>query len=155
MLQKAGTPVGFARTAIVWASLALGPLVVAVASTAIVSAQAIVEAPTDSEIEQRVAFDRLTTRREPAREHVIADLRAEKRALLNAQLAGIEVDDSAIDAAYATLAKRLHMSPEELTEALAYAGADATTLRQHIRTDLAWQQLVRKRIKDRAPSWQE
>jgi peptidyl-prolyl cis-trans isomerase SurA len=154
---QAGTSAWVAARALVGASVALGSLFIAAAATGgVASAQAFVaETISEQEIEQRLKFARLSTQREPSREDVIADLRAEKQRLLKAQLVGIEVADSAVDEACAAIAKRAKLSPEQLSEMLARSGVDADTLRQRIRVDLAWHQYVRQKRQDDPPSWRE
>jgi peptidyl-prolyl cis-trans isomerase SurA len=158
MLLKAGTLPGVATRALVGASLALGSLfIAAVAMAGVAWAQGFTpETITEPEIEQRLKLARVAKPREPSREDVIADLRGEKRRLLTAQLAGVEATDPAVDAAYASLAKRMNLSPEQLTGTLVHSGVDAATLRQRIRADLAWAQYMRQKMKkDDLPSWQE
>jgi peptidyl-prolyl cis-trans isomerase SurA len=41
------------------------------------------------------------------------------------------------------MSRRMHLTAEQLTQALAHAGVDAQTLKARIRADIAWQQIVR------------
>jgi len=156
MLQ-AGMLLWLAIRALLAASLALGSLVMAAGAVAgIASAQGFVaQAIAEAEIEQRLQLARLQGRREPSRADVIADLRAEKQRLLAAQLAAIEVTDSDVDAAYASMAKRTKLSPEQFTAALAERGINATTLKRRIRADLAWLQYRHTKKAPDIRSWQE
>jgi peptidyl-prolyl cis-trans isomerase SurA len=146
-----------AKQAFVAAGLAFGPLLIAVAvASGVASAQAFVAATvTEPEIEQGLRLTRLASSREPSREDVIKDLFAQKRRLLTAQLAGIEVADTDVDAAYATIAKRGSLSPSQLTQTLAQHGIAASTLRQHIRADLAFSQYLRQKKRPEIPVWRE
>jgi parvulin-like peptidyl-prolyl isomerase len=141
--------------------------IVAVTTTGVASAQEVDGEPiTEYEIEQRLKFDQLTTHREPSREDVIAELGDEKHKSRAAQQSGIAVTDSDVDTAYATMAKRMNLTPEQLMAALARAGIEAGTLKR-IRVDLAWRQYTRSGIpilndgpaprknRDNAPSWRE
>ena len=56
-----------------------------------------------------------------------------------------EASDSEVDTALATMAGRMRMSAEQLTQALAKSGVNAATLKHRIRADIVWPQLVRGR----------
>src|SRR5262252_7556050 len=99
---------------------------------------------TEGEVERRLKFDRLATHREPSRQQVVEELIAEKLKLREARRSGIDVADPDVENAYANMAKRMNLTPDRLTGALAHAGVDAATLKQRIRADIAWQQYVRK-----------
>lgn len=124
-----------------------------------------------AEVAQRLKFDQLATHREPSRREVVEALIDEKLKLQAARQRGIDVTDSDVDRAYAAMAKRMKLTPEELTGALARAGVDAGTLKQRIRADIAWRQVARgsaapsvpglrdplapRQDKDDGPSWRE
>ncbi len=44
---------------------------------------------------------------------------------------------------YADMGKRMHLTPAQLTQAFAQQGVDSTTLKSRIRSDIAWQFLIR------------
>ena len=58
---------------------------------------------------------------------------------------GVSVADGRIDAAYASIAKNLKMTPQQLTQALAGEGIDSMTLKDRLRAQMTWQQLVVRR----------
>jgi peptidyl-prolyl cis-trans isomerase SurA len=58
---------------------------------------------------------------------------------------GLEIPSSEVDSAYATMASRMRLTPEQLTEHLAKSGVHTTTLKARIKADLTWPQLVRGR----------
>ena len=103
---------------------------------------------TELEIEQRSRLTELSTRKTPAREEVIDELRKEKLRVHEAKKFGVEVPDSEVDEAYAAMASRMRRTPEQLTDALAKAGIDADTLKHRIRADIAWQRYQRWRRQD-------
>jgi parvulin-like peptidyl-prolyl isomerase len=134
--------------AIAGATLVLGSLFILAATTGVAVAQGeeiIVngEPITAADIERRLKFDQLSTHREPSRREVIEELTEEELKLQAAQRSGTDVADSDVDAAYAAMAKRMNLTPEQLTGALAHAGVDAVTLKQRIRADIAWRQYTR------------
>jgi peptidyl-prolyl cis-trans isomerase SurA len=141
-----------AARAIVAATLALGSVLLVAATPTVASAQgeeivAVVDGEpiTAADVERRRKFDQLATHREPSRKEVIEELIAEKRKLREAQRSGIDVTDSDVENAYAHMAKRMNLTPEQLTAALAHAGIDPATLRHRIRADVAWMQYRRGR----------
>jgi SurA-like N-terminal domain len=144
---------GFAATAVAGATLWLvcAFIVTTTSSHAGAAGEEIVatvngEPITAAEVDQRRKFDQLAKHRELSRQEVVDELIDEKRKLGAAQRNGIEVTDLDVETAYANMAKRMHLSAEQLTGALAHAGVDAGTLKRRIRADIAWQQIVRAGI---------
>ncbi len=125
-----------------WAGTALGQTVGAVADS---------EPVTELEIAQRSRLTELSTRKTPMREQVIGELRSEKHRVLEARRFGVEVPDSEVDEAYAAMASRMRMTPEQLTGQLAKAGIDADTLKHRMRADMAWQKYRQWRRQDPPP----
>src|SRR5262249_7188962 len=133
------------RRTIAAAFLVLGSVFILVAGTSLASAEdkKIVvgvdgERITATDVEQRRKFDQLSTHGEWSRKEVVEELIAEKRKLSAARRSGIDVAESDVDAAYANIARRMHLTPEQLTGALAHAGIDAATLKHRVRADIAW-----------------
>jgi parvulin-like peptidyl-prolyl isomerase len=150
MPQDVTTVRTIARRAIAGATFMVGALFVLAAPTGVAFAAdeqivAVVDGEpiTAADVEQRTRFDQLAKHREPSRQEVIEELTDEKLKLQHTRKSGIDVADSEVDAAYARMAKRMNLTPEQLTAALAHAGVDATTLRHRIRADIAWRQYVR------------
>ncbi len=98
---------------------------------------------TTYDIEQRTKFNTLSTHKTPTRQEVIEELIDEKLKVQIGERYKLEVSDADVDSAYANMSRRMHLSPEQLTGALAHAGVDAQTLKARIRADIAWQQIVR------------
>ena len=57
------------------------------------------------------------------------------------------VDKERVDAAFATIAKRTKMSPQQLAAALRRSGVDPEELKRRILAQIAWSQVVRARFK--------
>jgi len=106
---------------------------------------------TEREIEQRSRLDELAIRKTPTREEVIAKLRSEKLKVREASRSGVEVSDSEVDEAYAAIAGRMRMTPEQLTEQLAKAGIDVETLRHRMRADMVGRRYQQWRRQDPPP----
>jgi peptidyl-prolyl cis-trans isomerase SurA len=98
---------------------------------------------TTYDIEQRMKFVQLSTRKPAVRDEVVDDLIDEKLKVQIGRRYKIEIPDSEIDVSYAEMGHRMHMTPEQLTQALAQGGVDATTLKSKIRSDTIWQNIVR------------
>src|SRR5262249_44551163 len=125
-------------------------LLAALAWATSASAQQVVvivngEPITALDIEQRGKLTELSTHKKPARQDVIDELINEKLKVREAKKWGLEVPNSEVDSAYDTMAKRLRMTSDQLTQQLAKSGVNAATLKARIRADIAWPQLVRGR----------
>lgn len=93
---------------------------------------------TELEIQQRSRLAEVSTHKNPSREEVVDELRKEKLKVQEARSAGIEVADSEVDQAYANMASRMLLTPEQLTGQLARSGINADTVKHRIRADMAW-----------------
>jgi peptidyl-prolyl cis-trans isomerase SurA len=99
---------------------------------------------TTYDIEQRMKFVQLSTRKPAARNEVVEELIDEKLKVQIGQRYKIEIPDSEVDATYAEMAHRMNnMTAQQLTQLLAQGGVDATTLKARIRADTIWQNIVR------------
>jgi len=98
---------------------------------------------TTYDIEQRSKFTQLSTHKTPSRQQVIEELIDEKLKVQVGQRYRLEITDSDVENAYSNMSKRMRMTPEQLTGALAHAGIDSQTLKARIRADISWQQIVR------------
>jgi peptidyl-prolyl cis-trans isomerase SurA len=141
-----------ARTAraIAAATLVLGSVFIVAATTraAVAAAEQIRvlvngEPITEDDVTQRLKFNQLSAHREFTPREVVEELTDEKLKLQRARRLGIDVTDADVDEAYANMARRMKLTAEQLTAALAHAGVDAATLKHRIRADIAWQQYVR------------
>lgn len=98
---------------------------------------------TDYDIDQRMKFMTLSNHKQPSRQEVIEDLIDEKLKIQVSRRYKVEVAEKEIEQNYADMGKRLRLTPEQLTQAFAQSGVDATTLKSRIRADTAWQYLIR------------
>ena len=98
---------------------------------------------TTYDIEQRTKFIALSAHKTPSRQEVIEELIDEKLKVQIGERYKLEVGDADVDNAYASMSRRMHLTAEQLTGALAHAGIDAATLKARIRADISWQQIVR------------
>jgi peptidyl-prolyl cis-trans isomerase SurA len=133
-------------------SFATAMLVLAAAAPATTArAQVVVvlvngEPITALDIEQRSKLAQISTQKTPARQEVIDELINEKLKVREAKRWGLEVTPSEVDQAYAQMATRMRLSPDQLTQQLGRSGVNPGTLKHRIRADIAWPQLVRGRF---------
>jgi peptidyl-prolyl cis-trans isomerase SurA len=129
--------------------LALG---VAVAATGACAQQVVVmvngEPITALDIEQRGKLMQLSTHETPVRQKVIDDLIDEKLKVREAKRWSLEASNSEVDNAYASMAGRMRLTADQLTQQLAKSGVNAATLKARIKADLVWPQLVRGRYQN-------
>jgi peptidyl-prolyl cis-trans isomerase SurA len=126
-------------------------LIVLAACTSVARAQQVVvivngDPITALDIEQRSKLTQLSTHKTPPRQEVVEELISERLKVREGKRWGLEITSSEVDSAYATMAGRMRQTPEQLTQALAKAGINASTLKAKIKADMTWQQLVRGRF---------
>jgi peptidyl-prolyl cis-trans isomerase SurA len=143
MLNAVPTWRGVLASAILVFLAALAPATIAFAQQVVVIVNG--EPITALDIEQRSKLTELSTHKKPARQEVLDELINEKLKVREARKWGLEVPNSEVDAAYASMASRMRRTPEQLTQELAKAGVNTATLKARIRADIAWPQLVRGR----------
>jgi peptidyl-prolyl cis-trans isomerase SurA len=117
-------------------------IVVALAKSSPGRAQPVVataygEAITTLDIEQRTKFIEMATTKILSRQQVIDELTKEKLKVREAKKHGLNLSNDEVDLAYESMARRMRMTPEYLTQSLARAGSSADTVKHRIRADLA------------------
>jgi peptidyl-prolyl cis-trans isomerase SurA len=122
---------------------ALAPATIAFAQQVVVIVNG--EPITALDIEQRSKLNQLSAHKTPTRQEIIDELINEKLKVREAKKWGLDVPNSEVDAAYASMASRMRLTAEQLTQQLAKSGVNAATLKARIRADIAWPQLVRGR----------
>src|SRR5262245_41174385 len=98
------------------------------------------------DIEQRTKLIQLSTPKVPPRQEVLEELIEERVKLSVIKRWVMEVSDKEVDSSYASMARRLRMSPTQLTEALAKSGISASTLKSKIKADIVWTGIVRSKF---------
>ena len=100
---------------------------------------------TSYDVDQRIRLQQISTGKSGSRKEVLDDLIDDKVKFLEAKKYTIEASNAEVESAYASMASRMGMKPEQLTQALSSRGINAETLKSRIRADLAWGHLVRGR----------
>src|SRR5215471_14115616 len=80
------------------------------------------------DIEQRSKLIQLSTHKAPTRQEVLDELINEKLKVREAKKFGLEIPSSEVDTAFASMASRMRITPEQLTEQLAKSGVNTATL---------------------------
>ena len=134
------------RNLLIAALLAVG---ISAAGTAARAQQVVVivngDPITALDIEQRTKLAQLSTQKAPTRQEVLDELINEKLKVREAKKFGLEISSSEVDTAFASMAGRMRLTAEQLTEQLAKSGIHVATLKARIKSDLTWPQLVRGR----------
>lgn len=98
---------------------------------------------TEIDIQQRTKLVQISTNKTPTRQQVIDELINEHLKIFIAKRYQLEVTDTEVNNAFAGMAQRSHVTPAQLEQSLTARGISTATLKQRIRADLAWGQLVR------------
>jgi peptidyl-prolyl cis-trans isomerase SurA len=101
---------------------------------------------TTFDIEQRSRLLLLTTRKQSSRAEVIDDLINDKVKVHIGRRYKLEIDDSDVNRSFNDMARRMRMDGDGLVKVLAQQGVQAYTLRDRIRGEIAWQQIVRAKF---------
>ena len=101
------------------------------------------EVITDYDVEQRTKFNTLSNHKTPGRQDVIEELIDEKLKVQIGRRYKMEIPDSDVDSSYADMAKRMHMTSDQLSQMLTQGGVDSKTLKARIRADTTWQYIIR------------
>jgi peptidyl-prolyl cis-trans isomerase SurA len=98
---------------------------------------------TTLDIANRSKLIQLTTRQAPTRQTVIDELIDEKLKVNFAKRYRLEASDTDVDSSFADMARRMKNTPDGLAKVLTAQGVDPYTLKDRIRSEMVWQQIVR------------
>ncbi len=98
---------------------------------------------TNYDIVQRQKLILLTTRKASPRQEVIDDLINDKLKLTIAKRYRLDIEDKEVETSYGEMARRMRQSSDQLTKILSSQGIDAYTLKDRIRAEIGWQQIIR------------
>lgn len=123
--------------------------VIVIAITGSAHAQAIVlvngDPVTEFDIEQRTKLIQVSARRTPSRSEVVEELINEKLKIQLLRRFNIEGIDKDVENAFSNMARRMRATPKDFTENLEKQGIKAETLKNRIKADLIWGQIIRGR----------
>jgi peptidyl-prolyl cis-trans isomerase SurA len=98
---------------------------------------------TTMDIANRSKLLQLTTHKTPSRKEVVDELIDEKLKIYFAKRYRLEASDSDVDRTFGDMARRMRNTPEGLSKILLAQGVDPYTLKDRIRAEIVWQQIVR------------
>ena len=137
-----------------WKALAAAMLVavVTLATSQVAGAQQVVafvngQPITALDIEHRAKFLQMSGKKSPTRKEVMDSLIDEILEIAEAKRYGLDVPNSQVDKSYSTVATRMGMDAQKLTQVLTAGGASDDTLKRRLRAQVAWTNLVRGRFK--------
>ncbi len=138
-----------ARRAVAAAVLAAAAML-AVVSTARCQQVAVLvdgEPITMLDIQHRAKFIEMSTHKAPSRKEVVDGLIDEILEIREAKKYSIDPTNSDINDQYASVASKMGLDPQKLTEVLERGGASADTFKHRLRAQMVWASLVRGRFK--------
>ncbi len=98
---------------------------------------------TSYDIDQRIRLTQVSTQKTPGRQEVIQELVDEHLKIQLLRRYAIEGMDTEVNTAFANMAGRMRMTPQQFTELLAKSGVSAKTLKSKIKADITWSQVIR------------
>jgi peptidyl-prolyl cis-trans isomerase SurA len=121
-------------------AVALGPAGAASVIRAVVNGEVI----TSNEVSSRMRLMQLSSRQTGAslERAALEELIDDRLKLQEAKRVGASVSDDQVEAAFASIAQRLKITPAVLTQGLAQRGIDAKSFKNRLRAQIVWQQLV-------------
>jgi peptidyl-prolyl cis-trans isomerase SurA len=129
--------------ALVAVALAAAPASAQTSIVAVVNGEPI----TSYDVAQRQQLLRLTNAGGNLRDQALEELIDEKVQLKAATQARVTVSEADVDEAIAGIASRVRLSPAQLGQALAQGGVNIATLRERIKTQIAFNRLVRQQFR--------
>jgi peptidyl-prolyl cis-trans isomerase SurA len=95
------------------------------------------------DVTQRQKLLQISTQKETSRQDALEELIDEKLKLQIAKRYKLEITKAEVDATFANMAARTGGTPEQFTQALAGAGVTAEMVKNRIKADMGWGQIVR------------
>ena len=95
------------------------------------------------DVDQRTRLTQLSTQKTPTRQAVIQELIDDQLKVQLLRRYSIEGMDKEVDTAFANMAGRMRLSPQQFTEVLTKSGVSAKTLKAKIKADITWSQVIR------------
>ncbi|WP_020178943.1 SurA N-terminal domain-containing protein [Methylopila sp. M107] len=129
-------------------ALAFAPLCLAALGAAPAAAQSIAvvvngQPILTSEVAARAALTKLSGGK-PA-QSTQDELIEEKLKMMEAQRYGMLPPDSQVEAAFASIAQRTKLTPENFSKAIQQRGVNPQTLKDRIKAEIGWAQLIRRK----------
>ena len=127
-------------------TLLIAALMLATPARAQVAVMVNGEPITDLDIQQRTKLIALTTHKSASRKEVLQELIDDKLKIKEAKKYTIDLSQSDVDNAYASMGARMRLSPDQLDKVLESRGIRPGTLKARLKAETAWSSLVRGRF---------
>ncbi len=98
---------------------------------------------TELDIQQRMKLINASSHTNPSRQQVINELIDDRIKIAKAKVYGVEVGDSEVDNGFEGMARRQRMDTKQFTELLQRSGIAPSAIKDRMRAEIAWNQLVR------------
>lgn len=102
---------------------------------------------TNMDIEQRMKLNALSGMKENSRQAVLDQLIDEKVKIKEGKKYSVDPSATEVDGSFATMASRMRLTPDQLTQSLASKGIRPNTLKSRLKADMVWNAIVRGRFK--------
>lgn len=102
---------------------------------------------TQMDIDQRMKLNALSGVKDNSRQTVLDELINEKVKIKEGKKFSVDPGASEVDNSYATMASRMRLTPDQLTQQLASKGIRPNTLKSRLKADMVWNAIVRGRFK--------
>ncbi len=102
------------------------------------------------DLAHRTRLIQLSTRKIPSRQEALDELIDDKLKLNIAKRYTVDIPNREIDSAYASIARRSGLSPQQFDQALAGAGITGAAFKAKLRSDIAWSAIVRGKFQSAA-----
>lgn len=101
---------------------------------------------TELDISQRTKLLTTSGNKSVTRQSVLQELIDDRLKIAKARTYGLEVSDADVDNAYAGMAQRQRISPQQFGQMLEKSGISPNAIKARIRAEMTWSQLVRGRF---------
>lgn len=98
---------------------------------------------TELDIQQRMKLIATSTHKHATRQEVINELIDDRLKIAKAKSYGLTVTDQQVNAAFDNMAKRQGVTPQKFTEFLKHDGVTPYAVKQRIRAEMTWGELIR------------
>lgn len=127
---------------------AIGALLVAAApAQAQIVAMVNGDAITALDIAQRTKLTQVSTQKLPSRQEVLEELIEDRLKVQIAKRYIAEVPKREIESAYANIARRAGMTPDQFTKMVAGSGVSVESLKARLHADFVWSQIIRGKFR--------
>ena len=95
------------------------------------------------DVTQRAKLIEISTRKAPTRQEALEELIDEKLKLFIARRYKLDITEKEVDASFNGIASRAGSTPQQFTQALLTAGITATAVKNRLKAEMAWNQIIR------------